>query len=68
MEPQPDMTALPIRTLVRNIDHPEWGIFYIDSIDQADDRAPSWYNIRGDRGGRVLFRSEAQRFWEAVSY
>ena len=52
------MTTLPVRKCqIVCIAHPEWGTFGIYE-DEGD-----WYNIHGDHGDRVLFKSEAVKFW-----
>jgi hypothetical protein len=45
--------------LIISKDNPEWGIFVMQDYDS---RVPCW-NIRGDRGVRVLFESEF-KFWK----
>lgn len=38
-------------------EHPEWGTFGVYE-DKGD-----FFEIRGDSGGRALFKSECDRFW-----
>lgn len=58
----PDITKLPVRACsIECIEHPEWGTWGI-----SEDKG-LWYEIRGDRGSRILFKDEAARFWRIVS-
>ena len=43
---------------IENIQHPEWGTFGV-----AEDNGDHFV-IRNERGSRVLFKSEADRFWK----
>lgn len=54
------MRNLPVRACsIRNIEHPEWGTWGV-----MEDKG-EWYEIF-NRGWRVLFKSEAVKFWERV--
>ena len=54
-----DMKALPVRKVsILCSAHPEWGTFGVME-DKGD-----WYDIFGRGGWRVLFKDEAERFWE----
>lgn len=56
-----DMTRLPVRAVqIVCINNPEWGTWGVME-DHGD-----WYDIRGDRGDRVLFKSEAAKFWRVA--
>lgn len=59
MEKAIDMRNLPVRacSIVCKA-HPEWGSFGVYE-DRGD-----YYEIRGERGGRVLDKSEAAEHWE----
>lgn len=53
-----DMRNLPVGACqIVCKDHPEWGTWGVTD-DHGD-----WYDIIGDRGGRVLFKTEAERHW-----
>lgn len=41
-------------------DHPEWGTWGV-----YEDRG-GYFEIHGERGGRVLSKDEADRFWSVV--
>lgn len=41
-------------------DHPEWGTWGV-----MEDRG-DWFEIYGDSGSTVLFKTEADRFWSIV--
>jgi hypothetical protein len=43
-----------------SIKNPEWGTWGI-MADKGD-----WYEIYGDRGSRILFKSEAEESWKIV--
>jgi hypothetical protein len=59
--PNATMTNLPVRQCqIVCKDHPEWGTWGV-----YEDKG-TYYEIHGDRGGRVLDKSEAARFWELV--
>lgn len=45
---------------IMNIARPDWGTFGVME-DHGD-----YYEIRGDSGTRVLFKSEADRFWKVI--
>lgn len=54
-----DMKNLPVRRVsIQCKEHPEWGSFGIME-DHGDH-----YRIFGTGGGRILSKSEAERFWE----
>ena len=59
--PPVDMLHLPVRKCsIICKDHPEWGTWGVYE-DRGD-----WYEIHGDAGGRVLYKSEAVSSWEVV--
>ena len=41
-------------------DNPEWGTFGV--MEDCGD----WYEILGDSGHRILFKTEANKFWRVV--
>lgn len=56
-----DMRNLPVRACsIESIEHPEWGTWGV-----MEDHG-SYYDIHGRSGGRVLDKSEAERFWHRV--
>lgn len=58
-----DMAALPVRRVqIINKEHPEWGTWGV--MDDHGD----YYDIQGDRGGRVLFKDEAFKFWDVHAF
>jgi hypothetical protein len=58
----PDMSTLPVRKCsIECKDHPEWGTFGV-----YEDKG-EYYEIY-NRGGRVLFKDEAEKYWRVVNY
>jgi len=56
------MRSLPVRACaIFCKDHKEWGTWGVME-DHGD-----YYNILGNNGNRILFKSEAVRFWDTVS-
>lgn len=52
------MKNLPVRKCsILCVDHPEWGTFGV-----MEDRG-DYYEIHGDRGGRILSKDEASKSW-----
>jgi hypothetical protein len=47
-------------TTIINTLHPEWGTWGVYE-DNGE-----WLEIHGDRGGRVLFYDEFEKYWEIV--
>ena len=59
--PKRDMRNLPVRRVsIQCIAHPEWGTWGV-----MEDHG-GYYDIQGDHGGRVLDKSEAEKFWKIV--
>jgi hypothetical protein len=48
---------------IRAKDNPEWGEWQV--VRETRHKGSVWWDIRGDRGGRVLHSGEL-RFWEEV--
>ena len=56
------MRHLPVRSCsIFCKEHPEWGTWGVM------EEYPDYYEIVGNSGSRVLFKSEAVRFWDVVS-
>lgn len=56
-----EMHNLPVRRCsIICIDHPEWGSFGVSEDFETH------YVIRGNRGDRVLDKSEAAKFWRKI--
>jgi hypothetical protein len=49
--------------IIENNSHPEWGTFILQDYNDRNDCG--WWNIRGDRGVKVLYTSE-MCFWNVV--
>lgn len=49
----------PRKTTIENKGHPEWGTFGI-----YEDCGGGYYEIHGRGGSRILFKSEAEKFWK----
>lgn len=61
MEAAGNMCNLPVRSVsIRNKKHPEWGTWGVYE-DHGD-----WYDIHGNGGSRVLYKTEAVAEWEIV--
>lgn len=48
----------PRKTTIENKDHPEWGTFGVY------EDCGEYYEIHGRGGSRILFKSEAEKFWK----
>jgi len=45
---------------IENMQHPEWGTWGV--MEDCGE----YYEISGDSGSRVLFKSEFEKFWRVV--
>jgi hypothetical protein len=56
-----NMKNLPVRKVsIENKDHPEWGTFGVY------EDCGEYYEIHGHGGSRILFKSEAEKFWRVA--